>query len=579
MQSPTRAHQPALVSRSCRITQAAPLFDPAAFYLERPRPASPDEHRAEAAAVAAAAVRTPYSSASSSVRHSAASSTSSLGSTGSSTSTQDGAEDRDEEEDDCERKRCLDLLDQLQLEVTRLNQQHAATAPGLVKQGSTSSRQSVANIETPEKPSTPSTPTHWRSMNYAPAEPASRPLRSRTPSPARRIQRSPRIQRRNSRCPSGGAASDMANLDLDSILAAYERDGVLPSLDSDSEPELDPDNQVQERWRTWPAPSEGEELDYRPGSPTPSTSSASALSVLDERFPHRRVAPFPTVPRPKSSASLRSAAHLQRGPHPAPPPVPVLPSVPHALLPHSHRIFTTFPTAAAASTSTSTAPFPPSVRPPTSTAMRPVSSRDSRYSTASSSTRSTATSRSSSSNGTSRRDSHRWSIATVSTEASSLGCVSDEHHCASGRSVRFDSVDEADELIVSAEFARLPVDAQPPVLTKSAPTATARTENRRDSCGLISWQDFAHELDEVTPPPRARPTPGPLPRGAAFPAHPSAVLPFESRPAAPTKHYSRAAHPPTRTGSASRSEPVAHERRTTTRLGRGLVRRGFGTIV
>ena len=89
-------------------THAAPLFDPAVFFDPQPscRPARFD---------------TPYSSSSSSsLARTASSSRSSLSSVGSSV----------DEDEDGERSHCLDLLDQLQSEVVRLNGQHASMGSG-----------------------------------------------------------------------------------------------------------------------------------------------------------------------------------------------------------------------------------------------------------------------------------------------------------------------------------------------------------------------------------------------------------------------------------------------------------------
>lgn len=93
---------------------ATPLFDPAVFIDPQPscRPALFDD--------------TPYSSSSSSsLARTASSSRSSLSSVSSSA---------DEDDEDGERRHCLDLLDQLQSEVVRLNGQHASA-------GSRSSRE------------------------------------------------------------------------------------------------------------------------------------------------------------------------------------------------------------------------------------------------------------------------------------------------------------------------------------------------------------------------------------------------------------------------------------------------------
>lgn len=154
MQSPTRAQlQRGRRAESVRGgAQAAPLFDPAAFSTEpRHEARQHDEPRR-----AEAAVRTPDSSSSGSLRLSASASTSSLSSICSGTSTGDEGEeeDRRDEEEDRERKRCLDLLDQLQLEVSRLN---AADAPALLlRKDSSCGGKSIPGLIAPEMASTTS---------------------------------------------------------------------------------------------------------------------------------------------------------------------------------------------------------------------------------------------------------------------------------------------------------------------------------------------------------------------------------------------------------------------------------------
>lgn len=411
-----------------------------------------------------------------------------------------------------------------------------------------------------------SSPTRWRSTHYSSPEQDASHDRARTPSPgSMRIQRSPRIHRRKSGRPSPSTRDDIADLDIDAILAAYERDGVLPSLESQ------PAAVGREEGKSWLRTATSSSIirpqhqtPPRPSSPTPSTSSASALSILDEQYPHRRIAPFPTVPRAKSSASLRSVARSQRERIPSDvPPVPALPFATHTTAPFQRRrIFTSFPTSAPAPSSTSSSsPAPVSAvpRPLSSTAMRPASSRDSRYST-----RSTATSFSSSSTSSaasSRRDSHRWSIASASTAASSvsLGCTSDEQH-GLGRQIRFDSVDEADEYVESKQPERR--RQQPQLLHHTLPFPAAENgrNSKRDSCGLISWQDFAHELDEVAPT-----------------SLPSSVAPFPAtagRPVQQATQHDAVANPITRNDSRAGQSTT----RTTTRLGRGLVRHGLATF-
>ncbi|POY75636.1 hypothetical protein BMF94_1258 [Rhodotorula taiwanensis] len=473
---------------------STPLFDPAAFTSTPPRVLADDDCTPSRRG-------TPYSS-SSSLASAASTSTPSL-SAASSTSGED------ERETDC-----LDLLDQLELEITRLNDPFLTQSPAMSRDNSQRSVSSDWGFPVVDESATArsGSPKPWRSMHCR----AGDTPRSRSPSPnSTRLNRSPRTQRR-SRRPSF-TQNDIADLDIDAILEAYELDGILPSIAAKPT--------VPTRSPLRPAPSNAtirEDVPTpRPASPTPSTASSSAMSLLDERFPHRRVAPFPTIPRPKSSASLRSVARTQRdAPHEIPP-VPALPSTLHQPTlptPPMRRVFTSFPMTSSPSPSAS------------SVAMRQTRSCEARYSTASS-TRSSATS----SSGGSRfdRDSIRWSVATASTAASSVGDASDD--VALGRKVRFDSVDEVDECDIEAHL---------PELRPAEPSVANR--KKRDSCGLISWQDFANELEETLPPPQPMPRP-------TF-SSPSHSLPrTSSRPFSP----------------ASSSRPVPP------RMGRGLVHRGL----
>ncbi|GAA5987697.1 hypothetical protein JCM10908_007174 [Rhodotorula pacifica] len=570
-----------------------PLFDPAAFFTPSSSP-SP---------TSAAPTRSPYSSSSSSSLAQTASSRSSFLSTASSSA---GEED---DENDGERKHCLDLLDQLQFEVTRLNDEQALRSPAMSRESSRS--QVIAGAEEVYAPvgesandaQLPPSPTRWRSINYAsPTQSSSSlstsQLRSRTPSPtSTRIHRSPRISRRTRQ---SFAQTDIADLDIDAILSAYERDGFLPSLGG-NEPMPGPSSSSALRSSVSSATirPQQRQQQQRPSSPTPSTSSSSALSILDERYPHRRVAPFPTIPRPKSSASLRSVARSQRDNAGDAPPVPALPFMPAAsasvsvkqqrdAIPHPRRIFTSFPTSSsrAPPSSSSSSSYRPShssaapapllhasapARAPASVAMLPTASRDSRISTTSTSTTHSRSSASSSSFSSSscasssaesacRPDSLRWSVATASTAASSLlggyGASEDGHGY--GRKVRFDSVDE------SAEYAQTqqppPAQYQPSARSIGAGSAHYK---KRDSCGLISWQDFANELDAVAP-------------SSTF--APSATL-SSSRPFATPASGSGSIHA-AYSGKTERREDGKEQRRmtTTTRLGRGLVRRGLNTF-
>ncbi|TKA52149.1 hypothetical protein B0A53_04993 [Rhodotorula sp. CCFEE 5036] len=130
----------------------------------------------------------------------------------------------------------------------------------------------------------------------------------------------------------------------------------------------------------------------------------------------------------------------------------------------------------------------------------------------------------------------------------------------------FSTVDEADEYVESQKQTERRRQ-QPQVLHHTLPFPAAENgrNSKRDSCGLISWQDFAHELDEVTPPSFP-------PSFATFPPSAAAVAP--SRPAQQATQHNSVANPAMRDGV--RTGPSTT--RTTTRLGRGLVRHGLATF-
>ena len=147
--------------------------------------------------------------------------------------------------------------------------------------------------------------------------------------------------------------TDLADLDIDAILEAYSYDGALPPIETAAPPSRPPRSQLRgakstvslRNIRTDIFPSEtafprppqvtAQNLELHRVSTTQSTRSAhSASSVTtaatapyDNLFPHRRVAPFPTMERKKSSASMRSTATRR----PSAADIPPLPPLPAAL--------------------------------------------------------------------------------------------------------------------------------------------------------------------------------------------------------------------------------------------------------
>lgn len=331
--------------------------------------------------------------------------------------------------------------------------------------------------------------------------------------------------------------TDLAELDIDAILDAYGEDGSLPSISLDGAP-----------GRPQRSPLRGAQLEChgpfshgtheRPGTAHSAHSRPVSRNPTDELFPHRRVAPFPTIQRKKSVASVGSDRRA-RTPSDAPPPLPHLPPTPHYASPpsaRSNRTFTSFARQSTYSNSSNGSHTPSS--PNTfarSVAMRGSLSRDSQYSNSS------ATSASSYSG-----NSFRWSVATSSTAPSteysdncsrrgsastaSSGCggvssPSARSGATTGRSPRFVApVEESEDEQVQHDLPasrRRPSYSQLRARPRQVGGDTNDQDRRRvDKGGFISWEQFANELDALPPPPPltrqflpsapSRPTPPPL---------------------------------------------------------------------
>lgn len=320
------------------------------------------------------------------------------------------------------------------------------------------------------------------------------PVRSRSPSPAYPATGRTSRARHRSRRQSGGQA-DVADLDLDAILAAYDLNGVLPEIEAErGQPMHSPLRPAFSSGTIRPAKS----FLARSKSPAPSSSSSSLCSVQsgqDEDVPRRRAAPFPAIPRAKSSTSLRSVARARRSSEAEIPPVPPLPTALQSEAPFARSAgLARFPVSTSTSSSLSEIscefPLPPD---PSSTAMRASASHESRSSI--SSTASSAT------GSRFEHDSLRWSVGTASTAASSVGGDSPTMK----RKVRFDSVDETDEFR-ELGLQGLPELQEAPFLDRSAPVEQAeersapRRADKRGSTAILSFEDFVHELEETAPP-------------------------------------------------------------------------------
>ncbi|GAA5841168.1 hypothetical protein JCM11251_003226 [Rhodosporidiobolus azoricus] len=295
---------------------------------------------------------------------------------------------------------------------------------------------------------------------------------------------------------------------------------------------------------------------------TRSTKSASS-NAYDELFPHRRVAPFPTTPRVKSSTSLRSLAKRSPGfdPSQAPPmpplplPLPLPPTTPRSSRVNGNRTFSSFArqsTCSTTSSSSSLVSSPPFLSSPHlrhqhqhhSQPQHPQQAhpflRQSYHSSHYAPSFTSSASRISTTLSDGYGSSVRWSVATSSTAPSSIGAFSDTGDtCACscsrrgsalfaspasparrGSAPRFRLADvepteeteeeeeegedaEREDTLSSYAMSRRGtvesnISSAPSV---PSPTTPAAADEEDDDRGLISWEDFASELDALAPPP------------------------------------------------------------------------------
>ncbi|BGP00026.1 hypothetical protein RTBOTA2_003762 [Rhodotorula toruloides] len=493
-----------------------PYFDPADFATVSPSAsfASASTSSSAASAPWVDASSSPYSS-SSAIALQAASSQSSLWTVSSAS--------------DNEEQRCLDLLDQLEAEVTKLGgdgqkaRKRASRIVGgriafPVEQGDVFGE--FGGLGAQAFLTAASEAAAYRDLHSTRSTATLRPAHSYASS--MRSRRSRRLS---------FTQTDLADLDIDAILDAYGEDGSLPSISLDRPPSRPHRSPL--RGASSYAHLGGYDAYERPGTAHSSHSLPMSRNPTDELFPHRRVAPFPTIQRKKSVASVRSNPRA-RAPSEAPPPLPHLPPTPHyASSPsgRSNRTFTSFARQSTYSNSSSGSYTPSSPNPSArSVAMRGSLSRDSQYSNSS------ATSASSYS-----ANSFRWSVATSSTapstEYSDNGCSrrgsasgsssacggvsspTTRSAATMGRSPRFVApVEESEDEQAQHDLPvsrRRPSQAQ--LRSRQRQQADDEAHQRIDKGGLISWEDFATELDALPPPP-------PLPR-QFLPSAPSCPTP------------------------------------------------------
>ncbi|BGO91955.1 hypothetical protein NBRC10512_001092 [Rhodotorula toruloides] len=476
-----------------------PYFDPADFATVSPSAsfASASTSSSTASAPWVDASSSPYSS-SSAIALQASSSQSSLWTVSSAS--------------DNEEQRCLDLLDQLEAEVTKLGgdgqkaRKRASRIVGgriafPVEQGDVFGE--LGGLGAQAFLTAASEAAAYRDLHSTRSTATLRPAHSYASSP--RSRRSRRLS---------FTQTDLADLDIDAILDAYGEDGLLPSISLDGPPGRPHRSPL--RGAKSHAQFGGYDAYERPGTAHSSHSLPMSRNPTDELFPHRRVAPFPTIQRKKSVASVRSNPRA-RAPSDAPPPLPHLPPTPqYASSPsgRSHRTFTSFARQSTYSNSSSGSYTPSSPNASArSVAMRGSLSRDSQYSNSS------ATSASSYSG-----NSFRWSVATSSTapsteysdncsrrgsaSGSSPACVgisspTSRSTATMGRSPRFVApVEESEDEQAQHD---LPVSRRRPshaqLRARQRHQADDEAHQRTDKGGLISWEDFATELDALPPPP------------------------------------------------------------------------------
>ncbi|GAA5906784.1 hypothetical protein JCM8208_000037 [Rhodotorula glutinis] len=499
-----------------------PFFDPADFASSSPSPStvSPASSTSSVSSQRWVDAHTsPYSSCG----HLAAKASSSQTSLWTASTTSD------------DEQRCLDLLDQLEDEVSKLGDRTSPVKP---------TRSAPLAREQTNATAGPSS-----SRMVARAVVASSSTSTLRPSHPRRSRR------------LSFTKTDLADLDIDAILEAYSHDGSLPPIETAAPPVRPARSQLRAAKsavslrtlrtdifpteRAFPRPPQvtAQNLELHRTATDQSARSAhsassgatTAAAAYDGLFPQRRVAPFPTMERKKSSTSMRSMATRRPSAADAPP----LPPMPAAHFSsssehgspapsiRSNRTFSSFARQSTCSNTSSLASFasgsssspnPSSSAAARSHAMRSTLSRDSHYSTMTSSSAASS----------SEANSFRWSVATSSTApsdtdtasssrrgssgpplpAGAAALASPPHGARSGKGRRFAAPCEDDEDDFERELdADLPASRRRAALGAPRPSAhDDDSDAERDHGGLISWEDFASELEALAPPPAAAPS-------------------------------------------------------------------------
>ncbi|GAA5973811.1 hypothetical protein JCM11641_003169 [Rhodosporidiobolus odoratus] len=276
----------------------------------------------------------------------------------------------------------------------------------------------------------------------------------------------------------------------------------------------------------------------------------SADNAYGELFPHRRVAPFPTLKSKKSTTSVRSvrnAASSSQGvfdastapPLPSGPLPPTPPSIRSSTRPSSssYRTFSSF--ARQSTCSTSSAQSYGSASTPPLASSPPLAFPRGSYSSSSTASSSCG-------------GSHRWSVATSSTAPSSAAFSDAGDGCSKRGSVLFSSPPlgvppspirrGAARLGLANETTEEEADEEYEGLAMSGASWAKKGLNRNSiqsssirggGGALLSWEDFASELDALPPPPKVRPRPfsSSRPRQASIVSVSS--MAFPPRPASP----------------------------------------------
>ncbi|GAA6018715.1 hypothetical protein JCM10207_005551 [Rhodosporidiobolus poonsookiae] len=499
--------------------------------------------------------------------------------------------------DDSDEARCEALLQQLEQERRRVVERCGGERPSYVRETAARRAREVQRMQEVQDGvfgsyslggSPVAGPSH--SPRYVPQLNPSASLASLStvrPSPScTSLKRSSRSRRLSF------TRTDIADLDIDAILDAYacevpfEAPAGPPSAVPHTPPRRSvPRSKSSANLRTFrqdifpsppvASPSSVRTLDGgRPQFARSRTARSSASShsqapsqssIQDELFPHRRVAPFPTMQRKKSAVSIRSTStstgsgnvlNLAQAPPLPPLPLPPTPSSQRvSTRPASNRTFSSFARQSTCSTA-STHSFASSA---SSAASRSPSLSSSPH-LASSAMRKSYTSsiHSSSAASSSCGNSIRWSVATASTAPSSAfsSCASDDA-CSRRGSVLFPPASPArrgslprfrlaDELTEEEHDEDADDERAGRDSFNLARSAESDSDDR--DAGLISWEDFAHELDALPPPRKAAVQPSSAASAGPFAARPTApfrtmstpaAAPFPSAPATPQKRPSK----------------------------------------